>query len=108
MEQPQIIKIDDVEYIRRDSQPKTTGEVRIVILQRGWVFVGRFSQEGANCRLDNAAVIRSWGTTKGLGEIAVGGPTSKTKLDKCPPVKFHELTVIATLDCVEEKWNKFL
>lgn len=79
-------------------------EFRIVILQRGWVVVGRFSQEGEHCRLDPAAIIRRWGTTKGLGEIAAGGPTSKTILDKCPPLTFHELTSIAMMDCEEEKW----
>ncbi len=106
--EPQTIKIDDVEYVRKDALPKTTGVIRIVILQRGWVMVGYFSQKGANCRLDNAAVIRIWGTTKGLGEIATGGPTTKTVLDRCPPVNFHELTVIATIDCAEEKWAKIL
>ncbi len=109
MNQPEVIKIDDVEYVRCDVvAPKTTGEVRIVILQRGFVFVGRFSQDGPNCRLDNASVIRYWGTTQGLGEIAFGGPTSKTKLDKCPPVLFHELTVIASMECVESKWKNYL
>lgn len=104
----QTIKINDVEYVKKDSLCKTTGVIRIVILQRGWIMVGRFSQKDANCRLDDAAVIRVWGTTKGLGEIAKNGPTSKTILDKCPPVNFHEMTVIATMDCAEEKWAKIL
>jgi len=108
MEQPQTIKIDDVIYVREDSKTKTSGDIRIVILQRGWVMVGRFSQEGPNCRLEDAAVIRVWGTSKGLGEIAAKGPTSKTVLDKTPSVNFHELTVIATIDCVEALWVKVL
>ena len=104
--EPQTIKIDDVEYGRKDSikEQIPDGPVKIVILQRGWVMVGRFSQYGSKCRLDNAAVIRKWGTTKGLGEIADGGPTKDTVLDKCPPVEFHELTVIAMVQCRAEKW----
>lgn len=105
---PETIKIDEVEYVRKDSVPalqKPSGKIRIVILQRGWVAVGYFSQEGSNCTLDRASIIRAWGTTKGLGEIAYGGPTSKTVLDPCPTVKFHEMTVIATLDCAEAKWE---
>ncbi len=47
-------------------------------------------------------------TTKGLGEIAAGGPTLKTVLDKCPPVSFHELTAIATIDCEAGKWTSHL
>jgi len=104
---PETIKIDEIEYVRKDAvQPKTTGSLRIVILQRGWVGIGRFTQIGSQCTLTNAATIRIWGTTKGLGEIAVGGPTSKTILDECPTIRFHELTTVATIDCVESKWNR--
>jgi hypothetical protein len=102
---PEIIKIDETEYIRKDSVLKTSGNVRIVILQRGWVMVGRFSQDGQNCKLENAHVVRVWGTTSGLGQIAIDGPTKSTVLDKSPTVRFHELTVIATIDCVEAKWS---
>jgi hypothetical protein len=83
-------------------------DVKIVILQRGWVAVGRYKQDGDECTLTDASVVRIWGTKKGLGEIAEGGPTSDTKLDKCPTLRFHRLTVIATMDCVEGKWSKHL
>ena len=101
---PEMIKIDDTEYVRRDACAQATGEIRIVILQRGWVVIGRWQQNGSQCSLSNAAIIRVWGTTRGLGEIALTGPTSKTILDPCPTLRFHELTVIATMDCVGEKW----
>lgn len=80
------------------------GGVRIVILQRGWVVVGKFSQVGSECRLENAAVIRNWGTTKGIGEIADGGPTPSTKLDESPTIVFHEMAVVAMILCRGEKW----
>lgn len=80
-------------------------DVRIVILQRGWVMVGRYSRAGTQCHLRDAAVVRVWGTTRGLGEIASGGPTSTTKLDPVPPVEFHELTVVAAIRCNPEKWG---
>lgn len=84
-------------------------DIKIAILQRGWVMVGRFGQEGSNCYLEDAAVIRSWGTTKGIGEIALNGPIAdKTVLDKCGDVKFHELTAVAILDCNQDKWRKAL
>jgi hypothetical protein len=94
--------IDGVEYVAKESLP--TGNIKIVILQRGWVKVGRFYQDGASCRLENCATIRNWGATKGLGEIAQNGPTTKTVLDPEPTCRFHELTAICTVDCVEEKW----
>ena len=85
---------------------QTNGDVRIVILQRAWVVVGRFTQNGSQCTLENASVIRNWGTERGLGQIATDGPTSKTILDKCPTVRFHELSAVASIDCVVDKWSK--
>ena len=107
-DKPQTIKIDDVEYVRSDLAPKTNGDIRIVILQRGWVVVGKFSQDGTNCSLSNASVIRNWGSEKGLGQIAENGPATKTILDKSPLIRFHELSVVAMIDCVVEKWCKYV
>ncbi len=108
MSEPKTLMVNDVKYVREDTIRAATGTIRIVILQRGWVMVGRFSQNGSECTLENASVVRIWGTTKGLGELAINGPLSGTKLDPCPTVKFHELTVIATINCVEEKWQSKL
>ena len=80
-------------------------DIRIVILQRGWVVVGRYSKKGSEVTLDGGSVIRVWGTTKGLGEIAFGGPTKDTKLDSIPQANWHELTEIATMKCDAKKWE---
>lgn len=82
---------------------KGCGGVKIAILDRGWVVVGEYSSEGDIHYIDNGAVIRNWGTTKGLGEIAEGGPTSSTKLDACPKVSFKNY--VAFIDCSAEKWK---
>jgi len=82
------------------------GEVKIAVLQRGWVFVGRYYKDGTACRLENSSVIRNWGTTQGLGEIASDGPTSNTKLDPAGVVRFNELTAVLIMDCEESKWAK--
>lgn len=87
------------------------GGIRIVVLQRGWVAIGRFYQKGSKCRLENAATIRIWGTSgkAGLSYLADEGPTKDTILDKTKnPVRFHELTVVHMYDCCEEKWEKIL
>jgi hypothetical protein len=87
------------------AKPKKNGaEIRIVVLQRGWVVVGKFSQDGDQCQLEAAKVVRRWGTTKGLGELATSGPLTNTVLDPAPTVRFHALTVIATIDCDQAKW----
>ena len=81
---------------------------KIVVLQRGWVVVGKLSQEGQDYKLTDAAVLRKWGTTKGITEL-VTGPTKDTVLDKTPkPITFHELTVVLMLDVEEGPWKKAL
>ena len=80
-------------------------DIRIVILQRGWVMVGKLERAGEMCRLTGASVVRRWGTTRGLGQIAADGPTATTTLDPCPPVEFHILTSLAFIACDAAKWG---
>ncbi len=103
----ETITVNGVDYVPKGTvaiaQPN--GELKIVILQRGWVMVGRMERSGSECKLHNASVIRNWGTTKGLGEIAVKGPTKDTKLDPCGGlVEFDYLTVVASISVEEKKW----
>ena len=105
------VLVNGVEYVPKSSQPvvEPSGPTKIVILQRGWVMVGRLERNGSDCKLHNASVIRTWGTTKGLGEIAMNGPTANTKLDKCGGVvEFDYLTVVAALSVEESKWKSAL
>ena len=109
MSQPETLMIDNVKYVREDSISPSRNEIKgnlyIVVLQRGWVAIGnRVELSTGDYQLQNCAHIRVWGTTKGLGEIAEGGPTSKTVLDKCPPVEYHPMTAIMHIQCKGEKW----
>jgi len=79
--------------------------IQIIIAQRGWVFVGEVSEEGDKVVIKNAKNIRRWGTTKGLGEIAMGGPTEHTVLDEMGTVTLHALTIVARIDCDSGKWG---
>ena len=79
-------------------------DIRIVVLQRGWILVGRYQLLGDKVFIRDASVIRNWGTTKGLGELASNGPTDKTILDKCQTCECHELTVCFTMKCEISKW----
>lgn len=81
-------------------------DVRIVVLQRGWVYVGNFSRgEKGECVLENASCIRRWGTSRGLGEL-VKGPLSNTVLDAAGTVRFHELAVVNMIDVDGAAWSK--
>lgn len=99
------LSINGVTYVPKDQAQVFSGDVKIVVLQRGWVYVGRFSRTGNDCKLTNASCIRVWGTTKGLGEL-VNGPTSSTVLDKCDGVvEFDYLTVCFTISVNADKWK---
>lgn len=81
--------------------------VKIAVLQRGWVYVGKFSQNGDMCKLEQSSCIRRWGTSKGLGEL-VNGPTTNTVLDKAGTVEFHILTAVNLIEGNGEAWAKHL
>jgi hypothetical protein len=87
------------------AETVSIGPVTIAILQRGWVFVGRLLRAGEECSLHDGYNIRIWGTDRGLGQIALEGPTPRTILDPCPTVRFHVLTAVALMDCKEERWS---
>lgn len=100
--------IGGVEYAPKNNSvsPNYTGDIKIVVLQRGWIYIGRFERNGNDCKLHNASCIRIWGTTKGLQEL-VNGATSKTILDKCEGiVEFDWLTVVHTITVNKTKWNQ--
>jgi len=106
MSKPNTLKIDDVEYVRADQAQVVPTTKQIVVLQRGWIVVGDVQKANTEVHINNCAVIRIWGTSKGLGEIAQNGPTSKTKLDPCPPVTVHPLSVVLYMNVNEGKWNE--
>ena len=103
------IVIKGITYVPQGSEIKNQnfeGPIKIVVLQRGWVYIGRFERTGNDCKLTNAYNIDTWGTTKGLSEL-VNGATSSTKLNKCEGiVEFDWLTVINTITVNEEKWKQ--
>ncbi len=86
---------------------KESNDVRICVLQRGNIIVGRFERDGNECVVRDASVIRRWGTTKGLGEL-VNGPTERTILDKAGVVRFNYLTMCLSIDCEVGKWISVL
>jgi hypothetical protein len=73
----------------------------IVVLDRGFVYVGDVTCDDQWCVIKNAKNIRVWGTTKGLGEL-VSGPTSKTVLDDVGTVRAPMRAVISLIDA---KWQ---
>jgi hypothetical protein len=77
----------------------------IVVLDRGFVYVGNIEIDGDWCVITNARNIRCWGTERGLGQLALEGPTEKTKLDVVGTVRAPMRAVISVIDSEVGKWN---
>lgn len=104
------ITIDGVKYVKKSDVKTGSGKptkLQIVILQRGWVIIGRYHEEKDQFVCEDSKVIRVWGTTKGLGELALEGPKSNTKLDDCGTVRSLKTTIVARLDVDVDVWSKY-
>lgn len=104
MSKPQTLKIDDIEYVRKDCIVETSQEIQIAVLDRGFVYIGNIEKEDDFLIIKNAHNIRIWGTTKGLGEL-VNGPTSKTSIDKVGTVRVPFKALISLIDVDGKKWK---
>src|SRR6185503_14298290 len=83
---------------------------RIVVLDRGFVYVGYVERRLADSVSDpndkdmliitEARNIRRWGTDEGLGQLALKGPQGDTVLDKCGVViaPWHALQHVMVTD----------
>lgn len=78
---------------------------RIAVLDRGFVYVGRCRWEGDFLVIRGARNVRYWGTTQGLGQLALSGPTDKTKLDAAGTVRVPVRALIHLIDTEESAWN---
>ena len=70
----------------------------IVVLDRGFVYVGHVVIDGDFATITNAKNIRYWGTKKGLGEL-VKGPLAETVLDDIGTIKAPMRAVMHFVPC---------
>lgn len=80
--------------------------LNIVILDRGFVYVGDVAIVGDWLQISNAKNVRRWGTSKGLGELAAKGPQPETKLDVGGTIKAPMRAVIGLIKCEAASWTK--
>ena len=72
---------------------------QIVVVTAGWVLIGNVQHMESCVLITDGSVIRDWGTTQGLGQIALTGPTDKTVLDPCGTVQVPMNSVVMCIDC---------
>ena len=88
------------ELIGGEATPSTETPLgqNIVVLDRGFVYVGEVKDVGDYLEISNARNIRVWGTKDGLGELRTG-PKPETKLDDCGTVIAPKKALMHLIKC---------
>jgi hypothetical protein len=81
--------------------------LKIAVLERGFVYVGRATIDAGTIAIADAQCIRRWGTSNGLGQLALEGPQPNTRLDKAGQVVAPLTALIHTIDCDADKWPAY-
>ena len=84
-------------------------KIQIAVLISGFVYVGLIAlpaQAEGYIEIRDAKNIRRWGTTRGLGQLAIQGPQKETILDETGTVRVPLHSLIFILDCQEKAWQK--
>jgi hypothetical protein len=92
-----ILKIALGEQPQPQQLQNPSGQ-HIVVLDRGFVYVGEITVDAEWVRIERARNIRIWGTKNGLGELR-NGPLSDTKLDECEVVLAPRKSLISLIPC---------
>jgi hypothetical protein len=92
-----ILKIALGEQSKPQQSQNPSGQ-HIVVLDRGFVYVGEITVDPEWVRIDCARNIRVWGTKQGLGELR-NGPLTETKLDECGVVIAPRKSLISLIPC---------
>ena len=97
------ITIDGVDYA--PVTLPSTGNRHLVVLDRGWIFVGNLTKapNGGYC-LTHAQNVRSWGKN-GFGGLTKDPKAAEVKVDDCSGLMFDESAVIFTVP-VPDDWNE--
>ena len=83
------------------------GEIQIVVLERGFVYVGRFGNDGTTVTIRSARAIIRWGTSAHLGELQ-NGPLENTKLGQACTVRCLPSQVIHYVEVNQDAWSKHI
>lgn len=80
-------------------------EFRIAVIDKGFVYVGEIVRTSEGWLLSGAKNLRVWGTTKGLGELALHGPTKSTVQDEVGEVFVPTHSMVHIISTDANKWK---
>lgn len=104
MSKPDSIKIDEVEYVRKDSVVgRPSGSRAVVVVDRGWIFAGDVKRENGRIYLSRALHVFRWESIGFDGMIA-NPKSNKVTLKKISDVEIPEGAEIFCVP-VEGQWG---
>jgi hypothetical protein len=81
---------------------------RIFVIEAGWVLSGELvKNDGHHLTIEKANVLTRWGTTMGLGELALSGPTPDSLIHPCGTAEVPCGKVIFTLPVAADQRSKW-
>ena len=92
----ELLKLAELFSGKKASAAPVDHGTQIVILDRGFVYVGSVCERGDWLYISNAKNLRIWGTTRGLGEL-VNGPLPSTIVDVTGDIKAPLRAVIGMI-----------
>ena len=94
-----------LEVIAQELEKKVTGNRNIVVLDKGWIFVGNLANNGDETfSLSNVCNLRKW-QAGGFGMVVTEPAKAQVTLDKCGDINFRSASVIFTAP-ISENWGK--
>ncbi len=98
------IVVDGERFVRACD----SGPTKIVVLNRGFVYVGRVDEEGDPVvTIHGARCIIQWGTDKHLGQL-VEGPLSKTQLGAPCTVQCRVNQIVHMIEVNQDAWTQYV
>ena len=102
MNNTNTIKINEIEYVRKDSVAvKPNGNRAIIVVDRGWIFAGDVTRENGRIRLSRALHVFKW---ESVGFTGIIENTTKADLRPITDVDIPEGSEIFCVP-VSESWG---
>ena len=83
----------------------------LLVCDMGFVLIGDVFPHPSDWQrviVDHCATVRQWGTTRGLGQLALEGPQPETILDyEGNGVDVLRATILRAIPCNETAWENY-
>lgn len=83
-----------------------SGPIKIVVIERGFVYVGRLESTEDGYIIHSARSLIRWGSSQHLGEL-INGPLQNTKLGAPCTVRVHDRQIIHTIEVNNDAWKSY-